>query len=298
MAGEMFNAFETMRKIAERALSNQKKRPGDYVKDGLLICGKCGEPRQKVITLSNPSPDDPDRKSELLVTIHCRCDREREEQKQKEEQAQQDIKVIERLKKASLMDEKFASATFDSMQKNQYNDRSIKVCKRYVEKFDTMMENNQGLLLWGSVGTGKSFAASCIANALISRKVPVVMTSFVKLLEIIQSTQDQESELLARFNHAHLVIFDDLGAERSTDYALEKVYNIIDTRYRKKLPMILTTNLSMDQMKQEIDIRYSRIYDRIFEVCYPLQFSGPSWRKKEASRRFEDFERLITDESN
>ena len=94
-------------------------------------------------------------------------------------------------------------------------------------------------------------------------------------------------------NSAKLLIIDDLGAERSTDFALEKVYNIIDSRYRAGLPMILTTNLTLKEMKEATDIRYSRIYDRIFEVCYPMEFTGPSWRKVEASRRFEEMRQFL-----
>ena len=75
--------------------------------------------------------------------------------------------------------------------------------------------------------------------------------------------------------------------------ALEKVYNIVDSRYRKSLPMILTTNLTIEDMKSEVDMRYRRIYDRVFETCYPMQFTGPSWRMKEASRRYKDMEELL-----
>ena len=92
------------------------------------------------------------------------------------------------------------------------------------------------------------------------------------------------------------LIIDDLGAERSTDYALEKVYNIVDSRYRAKKPLILTTNLSMDEMKDTADLRYGRIYDRIFELCYPMQFVGPSWRRREATRRFNDMKALLEDD--
>ena len=164
---------------------------------------------------------------------------------------------------------------------------------RYAEKFDLMLEKNQGLLFWGDVGTGKSYAAACIANHLLDRKVPVIMTSFVKLLEVIQASREDEPAILSRLGYARLVIFDDLGAERGTDYALEKVYNIIDSRYRASLPMILTTNLTLKEMKEATDIRYSRIYDRIFEVCYPMEFTGPSWRKVEASRRFEEMRQFL-----
>ena len=70
----------------------------------------------------------------------------------------------------------------------------------------------------------------------------------------------------------------------------------MNDRYLKKLPMILTTNLSIEEMKQEQDIRCSRIYDRIFEICYPMQFTGPSWRKKEASKRFREMEKFLEGE--
>ena len=74
---------------------------------------------------------------------------------------------------------------------------------------------------------------------------------------------------------------------------MEQMFTVIDSRYRSKKPMLLTTNLTIDEMKQETDRRYSRIYDRIFEVCYPMQFAGQSWRKKAANQRFKEMEALL-----
>ena len=223
----------------------------------------------------------------------CRCEREEEEREKRKEEAAKDMEKIQRLRNASLLDEKLRGATFGAFKVTKYNERNLKLCRRYAMKFDQMVEKDQGLIFWGSVGTGKSFAAACIANYLLDRKVPVVMTSFVKLLEVFQSGRDEETSILNRLGYAKLVIFDDLGAERGTDYALEKVYNIVDSRYRKSLPMILTTNLTIEDMKSEVDMRYRRIYDRVFETCYPMQFTGPSWRMKEASRRYKDMEELL-----
>ena len=156
-----------------------------------------------------------------------------------------------------------------------------------------MLEKNQGLLFYGGVGTGKTFAAACIANRLLELRVPVVMTSFVKLLDTMKGFQTDDQAMIAKLNRAKLLIIDDLGAERSTDTALEKVYNIVDSRYRAKRPVILTTNLSLDEMKDTLDIRYTRIYDRIFEMCYPMQFKGQSWRKAEAAHRFDEMKKLL-----
>lgn len=79
---------------------------------------------------------------------------------------------IRTLKKASLMDEKFSYATFEHFKPTKYNERNLKLCLRYAEKFDLMLEKNQGLLFWGDVGTGKSYAAACIANHLARPQGP------------------------------------------------------------------------------------------------------------------------------
>lgn len=291
---EGFNPYAIMKTVAANGLRNQTRNDGDYEdENGILICGKCGEPRQRFMLFDDPTDDDPEHKSELKVVTMCRCEREEEEREKRKEEAAKDMEKIQRLRNASLLDEKLRGATFGAFKVTKYNERNLKLCRRYAMKFDQMVEKDQGLIFWGSVGTGKSFAAACIANYLLDQKVPVVMTSFVKLLEVFQSGRDEETSILNRLGYAKLVIFDDLGAERGTDYALEKVYNIVDSRYRKSLPMILTTNLTIEDMKSEVDMRYRRIYDRVFETCYPMQFTGPSWRMKEASRRYKDMEELL-----
>ena len=295
--GEMFNALGFMENIAAKGIKNQVRNPGDYEdEEGLLVCGVCGEQRQKFIDFAAPTEDDPNHTKKLKVATMCRCEREVEERRKREKQNEEDMERIRKLKKASLMDEKLSGATFGNFKPTKYNARNLKLCQRYAEKFDLMLEKNQGLLFWGDVGRGKSFAAACIANYLLERKIPVIMTSFVKLLEVIQASREEAPAILNRLGYAKLVIFADLGAERGTDYALEKVYNIIDSRYRKSLPMILTTNLTIEEMKRDMDIRYSRIYDRIFEICYPMQFTGPSWRKTEASRRFDEMKKLLEED--
>ena len=94
------------------------------------------------------------------------------------------------------MDAHFAASTFENFQQTKYNGKNLTLCRRYAQKFDTMLEKNQGLLLWGPVGTGKSFAAACIANYLLEHKVPVMMTSFVKLLEAVQFGREDESDII------------------------------------------------------------------------------------------------------
>lgn len=279
-------AMDFMEPIVRNAMQNQVRSELDYIgSDGLLFCGKCHTPKETRIDVEGISRKFP---------IVCKCRQEAQERMEAEERRQKDLQEVSKLKSSSLMDKKFRESTFTSFRTTKHNGRNLRLCRRYVDGFSEMVEKNQGLLFYGDVGTGKSYAAACIANELMDKKIPVVMTSFVKILELIQNSKGgEEEQYIRRMNRAKLLIVDDLGAERSTDFALEKVYNIVDSRYRAKLPMVLTTNLSLRDMQECKDIRYSRIYDRIFEVCYPMEFTGPSWRKVEASRRFDEMRQFL-----
>ena len=275
--------------IAKRAENANPPEEGDYYDDdGFLCCGKCHTRRQVELTMPSGDGTTVTRK----VMSQCKC---REEQRKADDLMREKEREMERIKSLrgqSLMDKRMKEATFANAKETSKNARNLRLCRRYAEHFDEMLAKNQGLLLYGEVGTGKSYAAACIANYLLDKRTPVVMTSFVKLLDTMQGFKEDD-ELIDRLNRAKLLIIDDLGAERSTDFALEKVYSIIDSRYRASLPIVLTTNLDLEQMKSQTDIRYSRIYDRIFELCYPLQFTGASWRKTEAARRFESMKEFL-----
>ncbi len=288
------NFFPIMQNIAANGLAKQVRNPGDfYDDDGFLCCGKCGERRQKMRPFPNPTPD---HMTELMVAVDCLCEREAAAEKERLKKAQEDLDRMKKLRAVSLMEKRFEDAAFGVFKINKYNERNLRLCQRYVDKFDQMAEKNQGLLFWGDVGTGKSFAAACIANALLQNIVPVIMTSFTAINKALDSDSSKMDEIIAQMRAAKLVIFDDLGAERDTDTSIERVYHIIDSRYRMKLPMIITTNLSLDQMKSEDDVRLQRIYDRVFEACFPMQFTGPSWRRRSAAKSWTEMSQLLEEE--
>lgn len=281
--------------MAQAQRAGQPENGDYYDSEGFLVCGKCHTRRQVKVNMPDLKavPFDPKKKVRVKMPVSCRCRAERRYQEEQMLQQDKDMRAMEALKRQSLMDERLRDVSFDSFRKTNDNAYNLKLCLRYANHFDEMLAKNQGLLFYGGVGTGKTFAAACIANHLLNRRIPVIMTSFVKLLESMQGFSEDDSALIARLNRAKLLIIDDLGAERSTDYALEKVYDIVDSRYRTKLPIILTTNLSMTELKESTDIRYTRIYDRIFEMCYPMQFKGQSWRKVEAARRFDAMKNFL-----
>ena len=256
----------------------------------LTRCGICGE--QTEIELEFPTFDGTGKKEKRIIACKCKCMRDEQKRLEQRLKFEEKQRRINDLKKLSLIDERLKDAKFSNFKKTRDNAKMVKTAMRYVDKFDELYSKNQGLLLYGDVGTGKSYIAAVIANELMERLNTVVYTSFIKLINEMKVDFDS-NDFIKKINEATLLVLDDFGAERVTDYAIEKVYDIIDSRYRCGKPLIITTNIPFEQMKNCSDVRYSRIYDRIFEMCYPVEATGLSWRKKEAASRFEAARQIL-----
>ena len=163
----------------------------------------------------------------------------------------------------------------------------------YVEHWEQMRENNYGLLLWGKVGTGKSYFAGCIANALMEQEISVRMTNFSAILNDLTTSFEGRNEYIERLCRFPLLILDDFGMERGTEYGLEQVYNVIDSRYRSRKPLIVTTNLSLTELQNPQDTAHARIYDRVLEMCLPILFTGENFRKETAQAKLNGLKELL-----
>ena len=240
----------------------------DYEKDGLLYCGHCNAPKQCRIPIGG---------NVRLVGCQCAC-AAREYEAEKKARADREKRLrIETLRADGIRDKSLTACRFD---KATMSDEIVK-CKRYADAWDDMRRENNGLLLWGNTGNGKTFAAACIANELIDRGIPAMITSFPRIL----NAGYDKKEIVEQVHDYPLMVIDDLGAERSSEYAMETVYTVIDERYKAKKPLIVTTNLTLDELCRPKDMTYQRIYDRILEMCTPLVFKGDSMRRDKANQR-------------
>ena len=92
-----------------------------------------------------------------------------------------------------------------------------------------------------------------------------------------------------------LLILDDFGMERGTEYGLEQVYSVIDSRYRSRRPQIVTTNLALQQIQNPPDTAHARICDRLLEMCAPVRFAGGYFRRETAQAKLERLKILINE---
>lgn len=270
------NLMNIMNNLADEP----SKATDDYLEDGVLHCAVCRKPKQTVTKW----PDGRGGFVDKLVPIPCDCIRAKDEAAKKKDQHEQFMASIEQMWVADqLQIPNCLRKTFDVDDRHAAS--VSEVCRRYVAQWPKMKQENIGVLLFGAVGAGKSFYACAIANAVLVQLDSAVVTSFPRILNLLQSTQDKQA-LLDRMQRYSLLVLDDLGAERDTAYAAEQVFNVVDARVQTGLPLIVTTNLSVAEMQQADSMQLKRIYDRVLELCpVRIKLDGESRRTQNAQQR-------------
>ena len=233
--------------------------------DGLMHCTVCKEPVEAFYPKG----------SLLEMKKHhrqCACERQAYAEEAQYFKEKERRELVVRNKKICFEEKEMEGFTFQNVDRDS---SAIRIAEEYVANWQKMKQNHMGYLFWGPVGTGKSYLAACIANALLEQEVTVKMTNFNTILNDLFAAEDK-TEYIRSLNGYELLIIDDLGVERNSEYALENIFSVIDWRYRSGKPLIITTNIPLVQLKQETKIEKKRIYDRILERCHKNIFYGKS----------------------
>lgn len=258
----------------------------DYTgKDGLLYCGKCHQPKEVYFSREKAVLFGHDRRPK-----ECACQKKQRIEREIVEKEQRHLEIVEALKRRGFSDLAMRRWTFAN---DNGKCRQMDKAHFYVEHWEEMKAGNIGYLLWGNVGTGKSFLAGCIANTLMEQEVSVCMTNFAYILNELASNFEGCNRYIEQLCRFPLLIIDDFGMERGTEYGLEQVYHVIDSRYRSNRPLIVTTNLSLNELQNPADTPHARIYDRLLEMCAPVCVSGTNFRKATAQGKLEHLRRLM-----
>ena len=247
--------------------------PDDYINpaDGLKYCGKCRTPKEALY------PADLQAQGFTKHPVLCRCVAEKRDREEAKRRAFERMTRITSLRSEAFRDMPAAGWRFESAA---VMTPQLAKARGYAQNWDEFKKAGIGLLLFGNVGTGKSYAAGCVANALIDRLESVLFVGMSDVVNRMQgnfgSDRDHYMKSLMR---PDLLILDDLGSERNTSFGKERVSDVVNNRMLSGKPMIITTNIPLSVMKQAADLDDRRIYDRILEVCVPVIFSGNSFRK-------------------
>lgn len=239
-------------------------------------CPVCGEETKHTVTMFG---------NEMTVNAACACRRaEIEAEKKRDEEMRLKQRTM-RLRKRCFGDTALRECTF--AQDDGKLPKISAAMQRYAGNWENMKAENMGILLHGPVGGGKTFYAACIANALIEQGIPAKMTNFSEVVNELQASFSGRQYILDELARVPLLVLDDLGIERDTSYMQEQVYNIVDARYRARRPLIVTTNIPLEDVIHPKDIGYERIFDRVLEMCHPVKVDRPSRRREKVNSDYE-----------
>lgn len=258
------------------ALENTKYK--EVIHKKLKKCEYCGReliPIGLDYLYANFSPDN-------IEYERCTCKKAQEYWKEKDkkdyeiEKRKHFREVIKKIYKQNYIGMKFQNLNFENFNINSGNEIAVKVANDYTNKCITKVQT-KGLIITGESGLGKTHLAASIANKLIENDKIVLMGRLTTLLDMIKETfkdnTKSENELIELYSNIDMIIIDDLGTEKISNWALEKLYTIIENRNENRLPIIITTRFdkqglierfSQSQDEQLVDAIISKLY----EMCY------------------------------
>lgn len=278
------NMSAIMAALEERAAERIKPEDGDYIgENGLLYCGKCHTPKQARIMVLGV---------ERTPMCACKCVEERKAREEAARRREEFLKDLQRKRQIfGFSGDDMERCTF-AVDDGQ-NPYIANIARKYVDNFPQMLKEGKGLLFFGDTGVGKTFYASCIANALTEKGYPTMITNFSKLINLINGTFERKNAYIDDLNYFALIVIDDLATERNTETANEIVYNIIDSRVRSGLPLIITTNLTGAELQAPENVKNKRIYSRLYEICFPVEVEGADRRRAKLNTDFAEFHDML-----
>ena len=252
------------------------------------FCGKELKPIGLDYLYTNISPDS-------IEYERCTCkesvefwkgiDLEVQEQKKNEHYRE----IINQFYSQNYISKRLKDYNFNNFKVTDSNKNEVEIAKDYTKKCTENKQEN-GLIITGNTGVGKTHLAASISNELIKEDKIVLMGRLSSLLDMIKETfkdnSKSENELIELFSNTDMVVIDDLGTEKISQWALDKLYTIIENRNENKLPIIITTRFNKESLLhrfyQSNDKELSNaIIQKLYRMCYGIELKEDDKNQKE-----------------
>lgn len=227
-------------------------------------CPQCGQPLRRLYRL-HPFVLQGDAGRGIWLTLDCRC-------VVKKQQAQRQYlqQLLAKPRPEFTLPPALRNHTFANFTVDNFNRDAYTRCLQFAQNFHKITDG-RGLILCGKAGRGKTHLACAIINYLQGRYT----TAFVHVPTLLEQLRQGKVDL-EQLISVNLLVLDDLGSERESDWALEKLLVIVDGRLNYNRPSIYTTNYNLAEFELTVG---SRLASRILYNSLDLIVQGPDWRE-------------------
>jgi DNA replication protein DnaC len=177
--------------------------------------------------------------------------------------------------------QRYRDVAFDRFPVTEMPGPVVQAVRRFTRDIDKHLDEGRGLWFMGDVGTGKTTLAMLVSKATMAAGRTAAIYSLPRLLNIVRESigsDESKLELFDQLATVDLLHLDDVGAESSSDWVLEQLYSIVNTRYEEERSLVITTNLDPEELAEQIG---ARTVSRIIEICGdPLPMYGTDRRRE------------------
>lgn len=194
---------------------------------------------------------------------------------------------IDALLGRSGMGERFKRRTFATFRAIRQTEKALKECQAFCTRLQKD-DHARGVLLMGNYGCGKTHLAAAVVHKSAENGIASMFVVVPELLAKIRSSYNvhdgKADDIIEAAKRAPLLVLDDLGAEKASDWVREQIYVLVNFRYEHMLPVLITTNNTGKGLEQELG---RRTLSRLIEMAVPVTMDAPDYRMKMAKTQEE-----------
>jgi len=228
-----------------------------------------------------------------VVTVYvagCNCESHRRHVEAERRHSRERQLHLDSLLQQARLDERFRAASLANFECVPGTEFAHERCLGFIGSWDERRAEGRGLLLVGENGCGKTHLVSACVKAAVAQGVPSLFLTTVDFLDALRRGYDRRDanaadprDLEQEAARVDLLVLDDLGSEKLPadergDWLRERMYALVDRRYRRMLPMLITTNRSDEELETRLG---QRIFRRLVATLEVVPISAGDYGARE-----------------